>query len=147
MIFFFRQIYKFIVYSYVNGIFSINTYMRIIFSQTKKWKAALSYQKINLITFYRYGNPFVFFFKFYIEDIFFNKVATQSHTYPVGPYNVANNAVDGDIATCMRTDIIGIHALHKAVWWKVDLGGPRNIHSINILFKSYNGYGEYRLLY
>lgn len=40
----------------------------------------------------------------------------------------------------MRTDIIGIHALHKAVWWKVDLGGLRNIYSINILFKSYNGY-------
>lgn len=39
----------------------------------------------------------------------YNKVATQSHTYPVGAYYVANNAVDGDIATCMRTDIIGMN--------------------------------------
>lgn len=89
----------------------------------------------------------LYFFLILYKDISFNKVATQSHTYPVGPYHVANNAVDGDIATCMRPDIIGIHALHKAVWWKVDVGGPRNIYSINILFKSYNGYGEYRLLY
>lgn len=39
------------------------------------------------------------------------------------------------------------NVFYKVVWWKVDFGGLRNIYSINIFFKSYNGYGEYRLLY
>lgn len=43
------------------------------------------------------------------DDISYTKVTIQSHTYPVGAYYVANNAVDGDIATCMRTDIIGMN--------------------------------------
>lgn len=88
----------------------------------------------------------MFFFLSHIDDISYKKVATQSHTYYGGAYYVANNAVDGDIATCMRTDTIGMNDLHKTVWWKVDLGGQRNIYSISILFKSYNGYGEYRLI-
>lgn len=49
------------------------------------------------------------FFYFIKMTLSYNKVATQSHTYPVGAYYVANNAVDGDIATCMRTDIIGMN--------------------------------------
>lgn len=156
MIFFFRLIYKFIVYLYVNGIFSINTYTFINFSQRQK--ADLSYQKINLLrccTDIKFNkilqiwlpvcNVFGFFLS-HIDDISYKKVATQSHTYYGGAYYVANNAVDGDIATCMRTDTIGMNDLHKTVWWKVDLGGQRNIYSISILFKSYNGYGEYRLI-
>lgn len=74
------------------------------------------------------------FFLSHKDDISYNKVATQSHTYPVGAYYVANNAVDGDIATCMRTDIIGMNDPDKTLWWKVDLGGLRSIFSISILF-------------
>lgn len=48
-----------------------------------------------------------FFFYLIKITLSYNKVATQSHTW--GAYYVANNAVDGDIATCMRTDIIGMN--------------------------------------
>lgn len=47
----------------------------------------------------------------------------------------------------MRANEVGMTALDKTVWWKVDLGGLRTIYSISILFKSYNGYGEYRLIF
>lgn len=73
----------------------------------------------------------------------YNKVATQSHTCPVGAYNVANNAVDGNIASCMRADIIGMNGPDKTLWWKVDLGGLTSIFSISILFKNYPGLGDY----
>lgn len=43
----------------------------------------------------------------------------------------------------MRTDNIGTAALHKATWWKVDLGGVYNIFDINILFKNYDSDGMY----
>lgn len=87
------------------------------------------------------------FFLSHIDDLSYNKVATQSRTYSGSAHYGANNAVDGNILTCMRTDGIGMTALDKTVWWKVDLGGHRNIYSISILFKNYNGYGEYRLIF
>lgn len=156
MIFFFRQIYEFIVYLYVNGIFSINLYTFLIFNQTKRQKADLSYQKISILsccTDIKFNNILQIwlpvcnvFFLSHIDDISYKKVATQSHSYYGDAYAGANNANDGDIATCMRTDTIGMNDLHKTVWWKVDLGGQRNIYSISILFKRYNGYGEYRLI-
>lgn len=57
---------------------------------------------------------------------------------------VANNAVDGDITTCTRTNVIGVGTGYpdKTVWWKVDLGGVYSIYSISILFKTYDGYGR-----
>uniref|UniRef100_A0A8W8NS62 Fucolectin tachylectin-4 pentraxin-1 domain-containing protein n=1 Tax=Magallana gigas TaxID=29159 RepID=A0A8W8NS62_MAGGI len=81
------------------------------------------------------------------DNLSYNKVATQSRTFPGSAYYAANNAVDGNKATCMRANEVGMTALDKTVWWKVDLGGLRNIYSISILFKSYNGYGEYRLIF
>lgn len=55
----------------------------------------------------------------------------------------AGNAVDGNTGTCMRTNDIGTAALHKATWWKVDLGGVYNIYDINVLFKHYDNLGTY----
>ena len=78
-----------------------------------------------------------FFFK---DDLSHNKDASQSHTYPGTGYG-AENAVDGNTATCMRTKDIGPNSQDKTVWWKVDLGGVYNIYSVNILFKDYYGYG------
>lgn len=119
-----------------------NQFTKLLFRQKKMILVS------NLKKSDRYGNPFVMFcFLSHIDDLSYNKVATQSHTYPGGAYYSANNAVDGNIATCMRTDIIGMNALAKTVWWKVDLGGLRHIYSINILFKNYSVYGDYKLIY
>lgn len=41
----------------------------------------------------------------------------------------------------MRTAAIGSNSAEKTVWWKVDLGRIFNIYDINILFKTYDGYG------
>ena len=53
----------------------------------------------------------------------------------------AENAVDGNTATCTRSEQIGQNSPDKTVWWKVDLGGVYNIYSVNILFKNYEEYG------
>lgn len=76
------------------------------------------------------------------DDISYKKVATQSHT-TLGMDTEASNAVDGNTETCMKTLPIGISALEKTVWWKVDLGRVYSIQSINLLFKNYNGYGAF----
>lgn len=78
----------------------------------------------------------------YKDDLSYKKVASQSRTY-VGTQYDATNAVDGNIMTCMRAGVIGITASDKTVRWKVDLGGLRNVYSINILFKNYYSYGDY----
>lgn len=77
---------------------------------------------------------------FFIDDISHNRIATQSHTYN---NNAASRAVDGNPATCMQTDVIGVGTSfrYNTVWWKVDLGGVYSIHSINIQFRNYDGYG------
>ena len=79
-------------------------------------------------------------FIFNKDDLSFQKDATQSHTY-TGLFYDANNAVDGDKSTCMRTEAIGGNSPYEYMWWKLDLGGVRNIYSVNILFKNYNEYG------
>lgn len=56
-------------------------------------------------------------------------------------YSEADNAVDGDKKTCMRTLPIGFNSPDKTVWWKVDLGRVFSIHSVTIMFKNYIGYG------
>ena len=78
------------------------------------------------------------------DDLSKKKVSTQSTT-SLGPSDVysANNAVDRDKTTCMRTEAIGTSRQipDKTVWWRVDLGGVYSIYSVNILFKNYEGYG------
>ncbi|XP_078330759.1 receptor-type tyrosine-protein phosphatase kappa-like [Crassostrea virginica] len=73
------------------------------------------------------------------DDLSHNKDASQSHTYTGQGYS-AENAVDRNTATCMRTEPIGGNNRYKTVWWKVDLGGVYNIYSVNILFRNYDGY-------
>ena len=80
------------------------------------------------------------------DDLSHNKDASQSHTYK-GPVYGAENAVDGNTATCMRTEQIGGGSPYKTVWWKVDLGGVYTINSVNILFKNYDGYGMYHKMH
>lgn len=82
----------------------------------------------------------------HIDDLSYNKAATQSHTFTGRNYG-ADNAVDENIMTCMRTNEIGRIAPYKTLWWKVDLDGPRNIYSINILFKNYIGLGNDKTIY
>lgn len=67
-------------------------------------------------------------------------MSTQSHTYS-NLLDDAKYGVDGNSATCMKTYDIGVNSLIAAVWWKVDLRRVYRIHSINILFKNYDGYG------
>lgn len=67
-------------------------------------------------------------------------MATQSHTYLGTGYD-ASKTVDENRETCMRTEAIGSHSADKTAWWKVDLGGIYNIYDINILFKTYDGFG------
>ena len=81
-------------------------------------------------------------FVFFKDDLSHNKAASQSHTYPGTGFD-AENALDGNKATCMRTEAIGSNSPYKTMWWKVDLGGVYNIYSVNILFKNYDGYGMY----
>lgn len=80
------------------------------------------------------------------DDLSFNATATQS---PVVPYSndmyMASNALDGNTATCMRTETIGASSPNKTTWWKVDLGGVYSIFSINILFKNYDDFGMYSI--
>ena len=65
------------------------------------------------------------------DDLSKNKRATQSKTYlsPTNAY-IAENVVDRDVTTCMRTEPIGVNSPDKTVWWKVDLGGVYNIYSL-----------------
>lgn len=71
-----------------------------------------------------------------LDDISYNKVATQSHTYTGGVYE-ARFAVDRNTAKP-----IGLYRYpDRTVWWKVDLGRVYNIYSINILFKNYDNSG------
>lgn len=79
------------------------------------------------------------------ENLSLKKNASQSPIITPDPLNQyrASNAVDGNTGTCMRTNDIGTAALHKATWWKVDLGGVYNIYDINVLFKNYDNLGTY----
>ena len=80
------------------------------------------------------------------DDLSYNKDASQSHTAP-GPGYGAENAVDGNPATCIRSNIIGPNSPDKTVWWKVDLGGVYNIYSVNIQFQNYDNYGILLFIY
>ncbi|XP_061196028.1 receptor-type tyrosine-protein phosphatase epsilon-like [Saccostrea echinata] len=65
----------------------------------------------------------------------------QSSKWPCSPQTcsmyAANNAVDGHIETCMRSNSIGTFSPDQKVWWRVDLGNIKSIYSIRIQFKDY----------
>ena len=77
------------------------------------------------------------------DDLSKGRVATQSTSYMSMNSDLykADNAVDRDTTTCMRTEVIGRTSQYQIVWWRVDLGDVYNIYSVNILFKNYEGYG------
>lgn len=77
---------------------------------------------------------------FFFKMIYPTRKSLQSFTFP-GPEETyrANNAVDRNVPSCMRTVDIGLRSTNKTVWWKVDLGGLYSLYSIDILFKSYQG--------
>ncbi|XP_062610260.1 platelet endothelial aggregation receptor 1-like [Saccostrea cucullata] len=66
-----------------------------------------------------------------------NSVWPCPHTTPHCTFNSANNAIDGSINTCMKTDIIGPSSEDQTVWWRLDLGDIKSIYSIRIQFKDY----------
>lgn len=70
----------------------------------------------------------------------FYKHATQYPSYDGQQYK-AENAVDRNYTTCMRTHEVGHNSGYQTTWWKVDLGGIVNIYRIHILFKSYDKEG------
>lgn len=76
----------------------------------------------------------------FTDDLSYNKLATQSHTV-IGTDYAAGNAVDRNSTTCMRTRAIGRSSPDKTVWWRVDLGRMYGIYSINVLFRTWDGYG------
>lgn len=80
-------------------------------------------------------------YNFIIDDLSYQKFATQLPN--TGSSTGANDAVDRNSITCMKTADIGLTSEYKTVWWKVDLGKVYNIYSINILFRNYEGQGEY----
>ena len=88
---------------------------------------------------YFYGNVF---FLFYIEVTFNDINVSQSTTYPGLVYD-AQYAVDKDVTTCARTEVIGTTSADTSVWWRMDLGVMSIVQRVNIMFKNYDGYGKH----
>lgn len=87
-----------------------------------------------------YCNVFFFYISF-TDDLSYQKFASLSPIYSMASNYDASKAVDRNPLTCMRANAIGQTSRDKVVLWKVDLRGIYRIYSINILFKSYDGYG------
>ena len=83
-----------------------------------------------------------FFFLFYIEVKFNDTNVSQSTTYPGLVYD-AEYAVDKDVTTCARTEVIGTTSADASVWWRMDLGVMSIVQRVNIMFKNYDGYGKH----
>lgn len=49
---------------------------------------------------------------------------------------VADNAVDENKETCMRTADIGVNGKIHNTWWYVDLGNIYSVYSIRIQFQN-----------
>ena len=69
------------------------------------------------------------------------KTVSQSTTYPGIKYD-ARYAVDKNVTTCARTEVIGTTSVDQTVWWKVDLGVMSIVQRVNILFRDYTGFGK-----
>lgn len=75
------------------------------------------------------------------DNLSLNKNAYQNNVATSCSKCVAQNAVDGNITTCMRTEDIGItNKQHDETWWYVNLGGVFNLYNIRIQFR--NDYGS-----
>lgn len=77
----------------------------------------------------------IHFILLFSEDLSFEKIAIQSHTYPFpGFIYSANKALDRNTDTCTRTRDIGYGSQFNTVRWIVDLGRIHDIYNIDILF-------------
>lgn len=85
----------------------------------------------------KHSNLWKFLLFPFLDDLSYNKIATQSPIYRRISEYEANNALDRNITTCMRTQAIGLSSTDNNMWWKVDLGGLYNVYRITIMFKSY----------
>lgn len=82
----------------------------------------------------------------FLDDLSYNNIATQSPIYRRISEYEANNALDRNITTCMRTQAIGLSSTDNSMWWKVDLGGFYNVYRITIMFKNYEEYPSFGIL-
>lgn len=73
----------------------------------------------------------------FLDDLSYKKIATQLPIYQRNYKYEANNALDRNMTTCMRTQAIGLSSSNNSMWWKVDLGGWYNVYRITIMFRSY----------
>ena len=69
--------------------------------------------------------------------------ASQSTTYPGIMYD-ANYAVDKDVTTCARTDVIGQTSSVESGWWRKDIGVMSIVQCVDIMIKIYGGFGKLR---
>lgn len=76
---------------------------------------------------------------FSTDNLSLNKNAYQNNVATSCATCVAQNAVDGNINTCMRTEDIGITNNQHETWWYVNLGSVFNLYNIRIQFR--NDYG------
>ncbi|XP_062597992.1 uncharacterized protein LOC134259424 [Saccostrea cucullata] len=83
-------------------------------------------------------------FSFGDDDLSYLKNASQTLTRTCsikevdqcGLY-VAANALDRNMSTCTRSELIGLSSPNKEVMWYVDLGEIYSVYSISIQFKDY----------
>lgn len=73
----------------------------------------------------------------FLDDLSYKKIATQLPIYQRNYKYEANNALDRNMTTCMRTQAIGLSSSNNSMWWKVDLVGWYNVYRITIMFRSY----------
>ncbi|XP_056003695.1 uncharacterized protein LOC130049752 [Ostrea edulis] len=73
------------------------------------------------------------------DDLSKGQYTEQSKTRPCVPTSdcAANNAVDRNVGSCVRTEAFGINSQDKTMWWFVNLGNIYSIYSVRILFKDY----------
>lgn len=76
----------------------------------------------------------------YKEHLSKDRTAAQSRTWACRYCTtyLPNNAVDGNISTCMRASFFGPTSQYQTAWWYVDLWDIKSVYSIMIQFKDYD---------
>ncbi|XP_065921325.1 receptor-type tyrosine-protein phosphatase epsilon-like [Magallana gigas] len=68
------------------------------------------------------------------DDLSENKLAQQYKRASTCQSCVASKAVDRDIQTCARMEVIGTTSTDKRTWWHVDLGDIYSLYNIRIQY-------------
>lgn len=53
---------------------------------------------------------------YFLDDLSYNKIATQLPIYQRNSKYEANNALDRNMTTCMRTQAIGLSSSNNSMW-------------------------------